>query len=84
MDIGWAVKAMKNGEKVRRAVWAPMAQAYRDKAAEGVKVVGWDHLYLEWRPGHGPALMVRRGDWVNDHFVLTDDHLLADDWEIAG
>ncbi len=22
MDIGWAVKAMKNGHAVRRAVWA--------------------------------------------------------------
>lgn len=83
MDIGWAVAALRRGEKVRRAVWAPMAQAYRDKAAEGVKVVGWDHLYLEWRAGHRPALMVRCGDGASDHFVVTDDHVLAEDWEIV-
>lgn len=78
MDIGWAVKALRNGEKVRRARWRSMRDAYM---AIGAK--NWDHLFIEHRPGHDPALMVRHGNGEASHFGMIDDHLLADDWELA-
>lgn len=83
MDIGWAVQAMKDGARIRRAVWAPMAQAYRDKAAEGLDVSGWEYVYMEQRAGHEEAVMVHWGNGLNGHFVMRDDHLTAGDWEIC-
>lgn len=80
MDIGWAVEALKNGEKVRRAEWGRLADAYRKVGGKA-----WDHLYLEEREGHVPAVMVRHGDGGASHFGfgMIDAHLLAGDWELA-
>lgn len=80
MDIGWAVARLKDGEKVRRHLWATTVKAY-DEQTEGA--VAWRHLYIEDRDGHAPALMVRHGDGSASHFTMIDFHLLADDWEIA-
>lgn len=77
-DIGWAVKALKNGEKVRRREWGLLAGPY---AAAGGS--SWDHLYMELRPGHDPAVMVRHSDGEASHFGMIDAHLLAEDWELA-
>lgn len=77
-DIGWAVKALKNGEKVRRQEWRLMAEAY-----DRVGTTRWDHLYIENRPGFTATLMVRHGDGESSHFGMIDHHLFADDWEIA-
>jgi len=77
-DIGWAIRALKNGERVKRREWGVLADAY--DAAGGT---AWGHLYIETRPGHAPALMVRHGDGGASHFGMIDDHLLAGDWELA-
>lgn len=76
MDIGRAVKALRNGEKVRRAEWGVLADAYREAGGSA-----WRYLYLEEREGHAPAVMVRHTDGETSHFGMIDAHLLAVDWE---
>lgn len=79
MDIGWAVEHLREGHKVRRGHWLAMQEPYE-------KLVGgtaWDYVYIEWREGHAPTVMVRRGDGQSCHFGMIDDHLLAEDWEAA-
>lgn len=78
MDVGWAVKAMKNGEKVRRHTWEALAEP-----CEGIFLVAWVHLYCAHTEGGIPEVMALRSDGTTSHFVMTDDYLLADDWELA-
>ena len=78
MDIGWAVRALKDGAKVRRGHWPPLTGQ-----CETLNLVSWVHLYLEHRDGHAPALMVLQSDGEARHFALTDLHLLGEDWELA-
>lgn len=78
MNIGWAVTALQFGQKVRRAEWGMLADAYREAGG-----TSWEHLYLEEREGHAPAVMVRHGDGTASHFGMIDAHLLADDWELS-
>lgn len=70
MDIGWAVRALKNGEKVRRAHWVELAGP-----CEEIALVSWVHLYYEQREDCIPAVMALQSDG------RTDLHLLAEDWE---
>lgn len=77
MDFGWALAALRNGEKVRRRRWDP---ATRPGGAEPTL---YTHVYLEHRDGHEPVLMHQRVNGRAGHFHLLSDHLLADDWELA-
>jgi len=76
MDIGWAVQAMKNGEKVRRAIWPRLT-------GEIDAVPTWIHLFYWERPGFMPGIVAKRSDGKISPFVMTDPYLLADDWELA-
>lgn len=78
MDIGFAVKAMKNGEKVRRATWPRLEGQCSD-----IGLAAWVHLYYEEREGCMPTIMALRSDGKVSPFVMTDPYLLADDWELA-
>lgn len=75
MDIGWAVRAMKNGEKVRRAIWPHLTDT--------IGIPTWIYLFHQELEGHMPAIMAQRSDGKISPFVMTDPYLLADDWEIA-
>lgn len=75
MDIGWAVKAMKNGVLVRRAIWPGLT--------EEVEIPTWNHLFYQDAPGYTPGIMAVRSDGLISPFVMTDPYLLADDWELA-
>lgn len=75
MDIGWAVKALKDGAKVRRRIWA-----HRNETPGNTY---WSHLYLEDRPEHATTVMVRHTDGTSGVFTMIDFHLLAEDWELA-
>lgn len=77
MDIGWAVKTMKDGGKVRRAHWVSLAGP-----CETISLASWVHLYYEHRDGHMPAVMALRSDGKASHFPMTELHLMADDWEL--
>lgn len=77
-DVGWAVRAMKNGERVRRAGWPELASHYATSS-----VATWVFLFHEERTGCMPAVMALRSDGRTCPFVMTDSYLLADDWELA-
>lgn len=77
MDFGWALRAMRNAECVRRERWNP---ALRPNGAEPTLYV---HVYLEYREGHEPALMHLRHNGQRGQFHLLIDHLLAEDWQLA-
>jgi hypothetical protein len=77
MDFGWALRAMKNGEEVRRERWAP------ETRPNGAEPTLYKFVYLEYRDGHEPELMHQRHNGQRGHFHLLSDHLLAEDWELA-
>lgn len=77
MDFGWALRAMKNGEKVRRRRWDP---ATRPGGAEPTL---YRYVYLEYREGYVPDLVHERHNGRRGHFHLLSDHVLAEDWELA-
>lgn len=78
MDIGWAIAVLKNGERVRRAHWAQLAGPCQE-----IDLPSWVHLYYEQRENHMPCLMALRSDGKASHFAMTENHLMADDWEPA-
>lgn len=80
MDVGWAVNAMKNGERVRRAIWPRLTVQAEHVALE---TATWIHLYYEHHEDGVPSVMAFRSDGKVSHFVMLDPYLLADDWELA-
>jgi hypothetical protein len=78
VDIGWAIKAMKNGERVRRAGWPQLTDF-----CEEIDLATWIYLYYEDRDGWMPSIMAMRSDGKISPFVMLDPYLLADDWELA-
>lgn len=78
MDIGWAVGAMKDGKKVRRAEWVPIA----DQCAP-IDLVTWTYLYYDQSEGRVPSVLAMQSDGRTAHFPMTHLHLLAEDWELV-
>lgn len=72
MDIGWAVKAMKNGEKVRRAGWGEPRNWWAALAfpADGRMVTDWPFFIKHWTDG-------------TCAWAPTPADILAEDWEWA-
>lgn len=74
-DIGWAVKAMKNGHRVRRKVWA---------AHPAVIITDYVGVTLATDiPGMGEMLIVQNTEGHRYAYGATHGDLIADDWELA-
>jgi hypothetical protein len=73
MDSSWAIRALKNGETVRRAMWLDVPS----------DILTWVSVRLESEEGRFPDLVATLDDGRRCYFVMTAHHLLAEDWELA-
>lgn len=73
MDFGWALRAMRNGEAVRRLAWDRL----RDIPEE------YARLRIESPPGWGEMLVVESYDGLKRPYNGSHSQLLATDWELA-
>lgn len=74
MDIGWAVKTMKNGEKVRRHVWAELTHVPEEASTLAIEKPA---------PGWADTLVITLNDGRQMAHTLSHNQILADDWELA-
>lgn len=69
MDIGWAVKAAKNGARVTRAGWN----------GKGM----WVALFTPLLDVNQPYLLMRTADRSYVPWSASQTDLLAEDWELV-
>jgi hypothetical protein len=72
-DFGWALRAMKNGETVRRRFWA--------EVEPGPQVLV--SIRLDQPEGFDVMLSALLFDGTRIPFYPNAYHLLAEDWELA-
>jgi hypothetical protein len=75
--IGWAVKQLQNGDRVRRAGWNSKGMAL-------FKVQNWSDSALSEHPPTLPFIAIRTPDGSVVPWVCSQTDLLATDWESAG
>lgn len=73
-DVGWAIRAMKAGHRVRRSGWRQPRNwwvvLYRPAEDERGMVTQWPFFIKHWTDGTAP-------------WAPTPADLLAEDWELA-
>ncbi len=74
MDVGWAVKAAKNGERVSRAGW--------NGAGMFLELISASEPGDAWHPT-AEHMMLRTVDGTYVPWTASQTDLLAVDWQLA-
>lgn len=72
-DFSWALRAMKNGHAVGRAMWREIPPT----------MTTYTSVRLEDQEGRHPDLIATLNDGTVCQFTLTGHMLLAEDWELV-
>lgn len=74
-DVGWAVRALKNGHKVTRPGWNGRGQYL--ELHRGIEDTDGEDFALE------AFIMIRTVDWTYVPWTPSQTDMLAEDWKLV-
>jgi len=76
-DIGWAIKQMWNGDKVRRAGWNGKGMWLSLQVPDAHSKMMHPYIYIEYPEGHAAYPTGSRIPWL-----ASQSDILATDWDV--